>query len=197
MKRLRISIAALMAAVAIVAIDVAVWRSVDLNKANGESVFMYCAGVLPMASLLILVGLVSTPNLVRGRGLMPFVFGFEAAGWAIVFAFISWYSLATETVLGYASAIAASIRPFISPSVEQAPEWFRFFAELAFGALLFSLPQLAVALIGGLLASKFGITARFGRQGTRLAVPAADGMRPTVGRDSPTAETRPVAGTFR
>ena len=126
MKRRAVSIAALMAAVAAVAVNVAVWRSITGNQSNSQSAFFYACGVLPLASLLILVGSFSVPSVLRGSPLSPFIFGFEAVGGLVVFAFISWYSIATDAVIGCVSVIAAPIQPSVMSYLQNAPDWVKF-----------------------------------------------------------------------
>ena len=109
-------------------------------------VFFAC-GVLPLASLLILVGSFSVPERVRGSTLSPFILGFESVGWLVVFAFISWYSIATDAVIGCVSAIAAPIQPSVMSYLQNAPDWVKFSAEFGLATVLFSLPQLILALL--------------------------------------------------
>ncbi|MFI5454531.1 MAG: hypothetical protein ACHRXM_03685 [Isosphaerales bacterium] len=160
MKRPRVPIAGLMAAVAAVAVNLSVMRSFATTP-NSLPHFFFACGVLPIASILILVALFSAPNLLRGGWLSPFVIGFEASGWAAVFAFITYCSIATSAVIGHAGAIAAPIRPFISPYVDHSPSLAAACVELGFATILFSLPQLLLALLGGWLARKSGLTVRF------------------------------------
>jgi hypothetical protein len=159
MKRPRVPIAGLMAAVAAVAVNLSVMRSFATTP-NSLPHFVFACGVLPIASILILVALFSAPNLLRGGWLSPFMIGFEASGWAVVFAFITWYSIATSAVIGHASAIATLIRPVISPYFEDSRSVARAFVELGFATILFSLPQLLLALLGGWLVRKSGLTVR-------------------------------------
>jgi hypothetical protein len=173
MKRARFPIAGLMAAVAAVAINLAVWRSIDwTNAAGGLSHFLFACGAMPMASLLILVVVTSAPTLMRGGPVSPFVVGFEALGWAAVFAFISCYSVAPSVLLGYAGLIGAYTRPVFERYFTDSPSWVGMFFELGAGVVIFSPPQLLVALLGGWLARKLGLTVRFERQ--RTAAPAPE-----------------------
>jgi len=196
MTRPHVSIAGLMAAVAAVAVDVTVWRSIYASGSNSQSAFFYACGVLPLASLLIMVGLFSLPGLLREGRLSPFVFGFEAVGWVVVFAFISWYSIAEHAVIGYASAIAAPIRPLIFSYFETAPDWAKFCGEFGFATVLFSLPQLLLALLGGWAAGYYGFSARFEQTGTPSSLPEPEATRETTVPDPLSQKTRQVAGGF-
>ncbi len=167
MKRHRVSIAGLMAAVAVVAVNAAVVRSIYGGGSFSQPAFFYAHGVFPLASVLITVGLISAPSLLRGERLSPFVFGFEAVGWLVVFAFISWYSIAMDAVMGCAEAIVALIRPPLIVWVERIPSWAQTCVELGFETVVFSLPQLLLALLGGTLARRLQLTIRFERMGPK------------------------------
>jgi len=160
-KQPHVPIAGLMAAVAAVAVNLAVMRSYDPTKLDALPHFFFAFGVVPIASILILVALFSAPILLRGGWLSPFVIGFEASGWAVVFAFITWYSIATSAVMGHLGAIGTLISPVISPYVDQSPSLAAACVELGFATILFSLPQLLLAVLGGWLARKSGLTVRF------------------------------------
>jgi hypothetical protein len=167
MKRVRFPIAGLMAAVALVAVNLAVWRSIELTLADGGiSAFFFACGTVPVASVLFLVALMSLPRLVRGERALPFVVGFEAVGWALVFAFITCYSVAPWALLGYAELIGPYTRPVFQRYIAFAPTWIGLQVELCAGAVLFAVPQLLIALFGGCLTRKLGLSVRFERQRT-------------------------------
>jgi hypothetical protein len=172
MKRARFPIAGLMAAVGAVAINLAVWRSINFNNApNGLSHFFFACGVMPMASLLILVALMSAPTLMQGGRVSPFVVGFEASGWTVVLAFVTCYSVAPLVLLGYAELIGTHTRPVFERYLADTPAWVGMYIELAAGVIIFAPPQLLVALLGGWLTRKLGLSVRFERQ--RTEEPAA------------------------
>jgi hypothetical protein len=188
MKRPRMSIGGLIAAVAAVAVNIAVTRSFYATSYTSDSAFVYSCGFLPMASLLILVAVLSTPSLLRGGRLSPFVFGFETVGWAVVFAFISWYAVATDGFIGCIEAIERVVGSepralaVLVPSPfegDPAPTCAQVSAALGFAIALFSLPQLLLALLGASLARRWDLTVRFQRRGTtdvRTKLGAKDGM---------------------
>jgi hypothetical protein len=164
MKRARFPIAGLMAAVVAVAINLAVWRSIDpTNQNGGLAPFFFAGGAMPMASLLILVALGSAPGLMQGGRVSPFVVGFEAAGWAVVFAFVTCYSIAPSVLLGYVESIGAYTRPVFERYLADTPSWVGLYIELAAGVIIFSAPQLLVALLGGWLNRKLRLSVRFER----------------------------------
>jgi hypothetical protein len=178
MKRAHFPIAGLMAAVAAVAINLGAWRSIELTSVDGGmSHFFFACGVMPMASFLILVALISAPTLMRGGQVSPFVVGFEALGWAVVFAFIACYSVAPSVLLGYAEMIGRHTRPVLERCLADTPSWVGLYIELAAGVIIFAPPQFLVALLGGWLARKLGLTVRFER--LRMEKPAARALEPT------------------
>jgi hypothetical protein len=161
MKRPRFLIAGLMAAVAAVAVNLAVMRAFDETRPESLSHLFYACGVMPMASILILVALFSAPNVLRGGKLSPFSLGFEAVGWAVVFAYVTCYSLAPSVVFASAEYIGRYTRPVLTPYTADSPRWLAMAFELGVGAVIFTVPELIVALLGGWLTQRFGLTARF------------------------------------
>ena len=162
MKRPRISIAGLMAAVALVAIDIAVVQSI-YPEPKSELQFFYAFGVLPMATVLILLGAFSAPNLVRGGSVSPFVFGFEAVGWVVVFIFISAYTIAPNAFSEYGFAMLASIASPFNAYLEESPNWAQVSVGIGIATAVLTLPQLLLALLGGWLARRLKLTVRFER----------------------------------
>jgi hypothetical protein len=181
MKRARFPIAGLMAAVAAIAINLAVMRSFDETKPESLPHLFFACGVTSMASLLILVGLASLPNLVRGGRLSPFVFGFETLGWVAVFAFVTVYSMTPASLLAFTEWIGTWTRPILIPLTEHSPRWVQMSAELGFGTVLFSLPELIIALLGGWVARKVRLTARLELGAMERAVCASDLKSDTAG----------------
>ena len=161
MKLYRVSMATMMGAVATAALDFWVMRSLDPGSPDMLPHFLFATGVMPVASLLMLVGLISAPRLFRSGELSSFVIGFEALGWTAVFAFVTCYSIATKTFMEGAEAVAATCRPFLIDYLKDLPAWAGWAFEFGFASILFSLPQLLLALLGGWLAHRVGITARF------------------------------------
>ena len=135
---------------------------------------VFGCGVVPMASLLILVALFSIPNLVRGARCSPFVFGFEVLGWAAVFAVITCFSVGSPILMAYLELISSYARPIFIRYLVGSPGWVAELFELGAIFVIFSLPQLLVALLGGWVNHKFGFTLRFERQGRGPAMPASE-----------------------
>ena len=197
MKRPRFPIAGLMAAVAAVAINLAVIRSLEQNTAGGPSHVFYACGVMPMASLLILVALTAAPSLVRGGRCSPFVVGFEALGSLMVFAFITCYSVAAPMLVVCIGLIGEYTRPVFIRYFAGSPNWVGGLFELGLLTIFCSLPQLLVALGGGWLTRKLGLTVRFERQGIEPPVPVSESTGDAARLDTvPANDLAPVA-SFR
>jgi hypothetical protein len=173
MARLRVPIAGLMAAVVIVALDAAMIRSllssnfnIPTSATTSLDIVVFAFGVLPMASLLIFLALVRLPKLLRRGGSASFFFGFEVFGWAAVFLFILGSALSPSAVAGYANSIASLFAPALKPHVEHAPDWFLAILEFGLCGLIFGLPQLGIALLGGWLTRRAGISVSIERRQT-------------------------------
>jgi hypothetical protein len=165
-KRPRVSIAGLMFAVAAGALNFCVMRSAVLDAHRN-----FAFGILPMASLLTLVALHSAPNLRHGGCLSPFAVGFEASGWVAVFAFVTCSSIAASEVSAYTELILDPVFPIIRPCLEAAPGSVAMFGYLGLFTIIYSLPQLLLALLGGWLGRKAGLTARFEWRGNAEVAP--------------------------
>ena len=170
MQRLRFPIGGLMAAVAAAAVNLAVIRAFDVNKPDALPHLFFVCGVTPMASILFLVALFSAPQAARGGRVSSFALGFEALGWVAVFAFVAIYSIKPAAILAFTEWTGRWTRPVLVPLFEHSPMWAQLSAELGVGIVLFSLPELIVALGGGWLAWKIGLTVRFEIGGKRAVV---------------------------
>lgn len=144
MKLPSFSIAILMAATAIAAVDCAVMGFI---RADGTLSGDSALGVLPMASLLSLVGLHVLERAVRRRESHPFWVGFEVVGWMAVFLYMSGCLFIPRFAMDYLQTAMDLI------SSDGAPEWL----DLMFIGALLSVPELLPALLGGWLTSRLRI----------------------------------------
>lgn len=149
MNTLRFRIASLMGAVALAAFDSwAIPAMVDSYESS-----MLIKGALPMANIL-LIAFASRPERLRD---CPFRLGFEVFGAMAVLFFMYWsrYSASSSGPIGnyLALLIGPTHRIF---GLE------RTFGSLVFigacGAIMLTWPQLAFALIGGLLSRRFEVS---------------------------------------
>jgi hypothetical protein len=176
MKSARFPIAGLMAVVAAIAINLTVMRSFNESKPDSLAHLFFACGVMPMASVLVLIALFSTPSLVRGDRFSPFALGFEAFGWLAVFAFVTIYSIAPSAILVFTDWTGRWTRPILVPLFQGSPGWVQMSLELGTAAVLFSLPELVIALFGGSLARKLGLTLCFERWSAEKPAAFADEM---------------------
>ena len=93
--------------------------------------------------------------------------GFEALGWTAVFAFITCYSIAEQTVVDCSAMIDVALRRPFLVVFRDLPGPAGQLVEFGCATALFSLPQLLLALMGGWLARRVGLTARFTLAGHR------------------------------
>jgi hypothetical protein len=150
----RIRIAWVMVAVAFAALDFAVIRAFLGHRTNvldEQRGILLLLGALPMANVLAVGMLIGQ----RRPGSRPFLLGFEAFGAMALALFIV---LATgfprEVVLPYLAPFVAPLKWIIGPD--------RPFVEIPIGCFAFVVllgwPQVAFALVGGLLSRRFKIT---------------------------------------
>ena len=166
-ERSALSIAGSMAAVGAVAFNLAVIRSFDENNPDSLPHLFFVCGVMPMASLLLLVALISAPKLWRGR-LLHSSSALKPRVGRAVFAYIACgHPLRPMVLMAATEWIGGATRdPFSCVTFRTAAPGLGWRLELGFGAVIFSLPQLVVALFGGSLNSKLGMTVRFERDGS-------------------------------
>jgi hypothetical protein len=158
-----------MAAVVAVAVNLAVMRAFDETQDGALSYLFFACGVMPVGSVLTLVALSSIFNPAREVWLSPFVLGFEAMGWVMVFAFVTVYSTAPSEVLAFSEWIGTWTNPPLPEILERLPKGVRTVVQMGLVTGLFSFPELVVAMLGGWLNRKVGLSVRFER---RVAQPA-------------------------
>jgi hypothetical protein len=174
MKSPRISISGLMALVLIVALDFGAYRAFQDGSALGRDLSdLIVFGALPMANLLA-VGLMpfftSRPD--RG-GRSPALVGFEVFGVAGLLVFLGCSLLATHTIH---EGVGDVLQPLgLRPG---GPIF------LAWAVALLLLPQLTLALLGGLLGERYFI---------RVKVLGERRRRPEPG-PTPTPDQRVIVG---
>jgi hypothetical protein len=165
-----------MAVVAAIAVNLAVMRSLDWNAPNTLPHLFFACGVMPMGSLLAIIAMTFLPRAPNGQRLSSFVFGFETLGWISILAFVALYSLTPSAILAVTEKVGAYTRPILGPLFEGSPGWAAAAGELGFGTVLFSLPELVIALLGGWLARKVGVTARIEIGAGKPATSAEESM---------------------
>ncbi len=202
---LRVSLSSLMAAVVVIAGDAAIIRALYRSQGTGipalfQARALLVLGILPLASLLILMALVVVPKLIRTGSRSAFFWGFEVGGWAALVGFVLLSALFPAQVGAYLELGMEPFRRIIVWFVSQTPSffggmptWIDFLLEEFFDcgpvALVFGVPQFGVALLGGWLARRVGISIRIEtRQSPRnLTVPAE--FPPITARTDPPPHT--------
>ena len=197
MAKLRIPLVALMGAVAIIALDMAIFSSLYrsnpflvLSPGVHVQLFVFAFGVLPLASLLIFVALVRLPHIVLRRVDAPFFFGFEVFGWGTIFLFILIAALSPKSVAAYFESMFRVADLILVPlarsfnSQAKRPLWLDMVLEWIFEAgpltLFFAVPEVLFALLGGWVARKIGISVRVE---LRRAVPTQPDPEAVAGPD--------------
>jgi hypothetical protein len=190
MKRFRFPLAWLMAAIVLVAINLAVIRAFTGYVGDPFPIIYFACGVAPMASLLVMVALLQTPKLIRGAAVPPFVVGFEALGWTAVLLFITSYSVTPSLLQALINFIGTYTRPIFARYLSDTPNWLGLLIEFGACDIIFSSPQLLLALSGGWLTHKLGLTMRFERR--KVATPAPAAQRSKLWRRTLQADSRPL-----
>lgn len=139
------SIARLMAAVAMIAF-VCLAYHIDLTDHRVWRLgHEYVIGVVPMASLLLFGLLVAGSDLWRRGECHPFAVGFELAGWASLFFYVSFMAINFENGRRWLDVILPTTQWFFRRSALIYADY----DVLAFQTLLFFIPELVLAVIGG------------------------------------------------
>ncbi len=174
MRRLRFSMIHLMAVLAVLALDMAVIRSLNryIPGSNGLLYLVpidgikwipfatFALGVLPMASLLVLVT-ISQLMAIRGTGdVSPSCFGFLAFGCLSIFLFMCGASLSPPALQDCLLRITGVINPAILAVNGNKPTWLLERIYEALDILIFTLPELAIAMGGGWLTGRWGSRVR-------------------------------------
>ncbi|HEV3163427.1 MAG TPA: hypothetical protein VGZ22_05260 [Isosphaeraceae bacterium] len=162
MRRIRFSIAGLMAFSLVIALECVALRVVATWRGADEFLEL---GLLPMLNLLAL-GLFLIARQVRTRGeSQPFLLGFEVIGWPVVMAF-ALIAMTNETlILKYIEFAAAPIeRVFDLLDADYNLVVWQALSGL-FVAIILFLPQALLALAGGWITQKLGLVI------TRRALP--------------------------
>ena len=157
MKVLRFRIAWVMAFIAIAALEFAAIRALfGFGPRPGELLML---GTLPMANILAVGFLISY----RRPGSRTFLLGFEAFGAVALAFYVALAIFSPDSQYSY-------IRPLINPMerIIGRDRPFVFIPIVCFVAVvILVLPQVAFAVLGGLLSRKFTITIRISRRPDR------------------------------
>ncbi len=171
----RISIAVLMVIVVIIAVDIATIR--ELMHSNWQitvktmaittiGIVVFALGVLPMASLLAIAAVIGFPKRSRGGVISSRLLGFQLFGWASVALFIILSVISTSSVITHVEVIVLTILPLLAGAIRM-PEWASLCLELGLASILFTVPELLIALFGGWLIGRLG--RRYASSGMRLS----------------------------
>ena len=173
MTHLRFSVALLMAVAAVIALDVAVMRSL-FRDAPGSNQIQYLVpidgttwipfgtlaiGVLPVAGLLLLVAIFQLPKIWRTGKVSSFWLGFAISGSLAMFVFMivsSCCRQAPPSGIWSWLVVCRPITPMAGMMGNEPPQWLEYGIELALATTLLVLPELLVATLGGWLLARAG-----------------------------------------
>jgi hypothetical protein len=180
MGHVRFSVGFLMVVTAVISLDVAVMRSL-YGAAPGSNQTLYLVpidgttsipfgtfalGVLPMASLLLLVALFHVPTIWRKGYVSSFWLGFATSGALSVLLFMIISSLSPAATQKYLVVVSARlITPMIGMMGDEPAQWLVDGVELVMGTALMVLPEMLIAIAGGWLFARAGQRTVIGRAG--------------------------------
>ena len=166
MRRIQVPLAYLSIALAVLALDMAIFRSltrpvagsnqtlylVPIDATHSMSFVVLALGVLPMASLLILATIAQAWRLRHtGTAQAPWL-GFVMFGWLSVFLFMALGALSPPAVQTYLLGIGGTVGPAILAVLgDRQPDWVYNTVEYVLGIIVFGLPQMLMALLGARL----------------------------------------------
>jgi uncharacterized protein YggT (Ycf19 family) len=149
MRPSRFSIAGIMALTALIALDCLVTRAVW--GFNDIRVAMLYFGGLPWLNVLV-IGLAVLRGRRRRNEPAAFLVGFEVVGWAMLVSFVTLIfasTLVCELVMGW-------LERLLNPLAEMTPP-LGLVAAMASAMTILTLPQLIVAVAGGLFTRRYRI----------------------------------------
>ena len=181
MKRFRLSIFNVMSLTAIAAVDFALIKAAMASTVviGGASttfsiaLIAFVLGILPLASLLIFLGIVLLPRRMRSKTPSSFLAGFETFGWAAISLFVILAMFTPDWLTYYGMTVGSSVPPKLESWLRTAP--LGWMIDFIFLIIILTLPELIIALFGGWLTRKLGITVLIERRrGEPRAVSVAE-----------------------
>lgn len=160
MIRPRMGIIGIMLAVAMFAINLTVMKSWVPVQYLDLSRLLYATGILPTSSVLLFAAVLAIRELASRGTVSPFLVGFLSAGCPAVFVFVSAASIAPQWVSDVGQGFFLFTLPFLRNQFELSPIQTWAMAVCSLLSILFSIPQLIVAILGGWIATKLGLTIR-------------------------------------
>lgn len=153
MNGIRLSIAQLMVAVAVIGAAAALILKDETDQEFYRHWHDYLIGVLPMTGVLAFGLATGLIGLLRKGECRPFVVGFEVTGWALLYVYASFLAVNyhwRDRTLVYLAPVTQLFFPdgyaFTAPRV------------MALHMILLFIPELLLSLIGGLLSTRLGVT---------------------------------------
>jgi hypothetical protein len=200
MRRWRCSIGFLAAVLAVLALDLAVIKSLARGTDSNPIQWLYLVpigvgravtflglalGVLPMASVLVLATTSQVLTIRRGGTISAFGFGFLAFGWLSVFLYMAIAALSPPAIDHYIQWCGGLVGPAVIRIIgDNPPEWLLGTLEISLVVIDLLLPEFLVALAGGWLVGRSG--GRLGIERRAAGNPEETGGHPSaIGADAP------------
>jgi hypothetical protein len=145
----RFSIAVLMGAVLIAALDALLVRAL-IDDQTGEAADVAIIGLLPMVTILLVGLLLMARRGMRRAGDRPSLVGFEVSGWAVMLLFAGASLLWSESIMAYVVEVLSPLIWLLgdTSSLERYPV-LATALEVGGAAMALTAPQLLLALLGG------------------------------------------------
>jgi hypothetical protein len=152
--RVRVSIGWLMGVVLMIALDLGFTRWA-LTAANeyGTLALVALPMSAPMLNVLTIVGVMMIRDLLRRGECGPFLSGFFVSGVGALSLVTTALMVFPEPILTPVQGVMETVIEFLNKSISGEMIWV---LVMMVASLVFALPQLLVAIIGGLLNRRFG-----------------------------------------
>ncbi len=189
MKRWRCSIGSLAVVPAVLALDLAVVRSLTrtypgsnqwlylLPTGVGRSVTFlgFALGVLPLESVLVLATMSQVLTIRRRGTISALGFGFVAFGWLSVFFYMAIAALSPPAIERYYEWTGSLIGPAVLSIIgNNPPDWLLGTLEILLIVINLGLPEFLIALAGGWLIGRSGDRIGIERRSAGATVPDPD-----------------------
>jgi hypothetical protein len=150
----------MMAGVAVVAVNLVLLQTcVSLTNAAPPLLMQHIQGLVPILNVLVVSLCLIFLELRRSGECRPSLLGIQVFGWAAVLLYLGLFTLAPNVIWAYLEAVAGALQSakLFDPKRSEGPPATVLLNALPFYLVAVWLPQICLAVLGGLVFSKTGI----------------------------------------